>query len=148
MATLKIYGRVAELFDPRTGTSANGDWSLQDILIEEANEKRLSVILATIDNFKLPEAEGELITQSVEQNRMLTFSCDISSRKWEKNGRAGYATNIHCWRIEDGDTRNASPATTQRNASPIVVRVGNTKPAATSITTDPFDTPKSDELPF
>lgn len=144
MADFKIYGRVADLFDPRTGTKKDGgEWSLQDILIEESNDKFLSVVAATIDNFRTSEQESTWIKESVEQQKPLTFSCSVSSRKWERDGRAGYATNVRVWRIEEGDTRHSEPRQ-QRNTTANVVRIGDTpKPAPAQVAPE-----EGPDLPF
>lgn len=148
MADFKIYGRVAELFDPRTGTKKDGsEWSMQDILIEEASDKYLSMVAATIDNYRTSEQEGQWVADSVERGTMLTFSCSISSRKWEKDGRSGYATSVRVWRIEEGDTRHAEPRQPQRNATANVVRVGVAEPAQPQ-PAPVQSAPVSDDLPF
>ncbi len=81
---------------------------------------------------------------------LLTFSCDVTARKWERNGKAGYTNNIRVWKVEDGDTRNATPAPAQRNNTPNVVG-GYSQPQQQVQTQAPLQDPTGevrDELPF
>ena len=150
MAQLKVYGKVAEIYQPRTGETNGNAWSLQDFLIEEPSDKNISVLSATINNYKLSDAEKALIDTSATQGTLLTFSCDVTARKWEHNGKAGYTNNIRVWKVEDGDTRNTTPAPAQRNSTPNVVG-GYSQPQQQVQTQAPLQDPTGvvrDELPF
>lgn len=143
MAELKIYARVADIYAPRTGTSQDGNpWSLQDIIVEEPDNKYPTLIATVIDNYRTSPQESKWIEDSLTTGKMLTLSCSVSSRKWTgKDGRTGFSTNVKVFRIEEGDTRNTETHT-QRNAQPNVVRIGGEQPAAQATA------PQSDDLPW
>lgn len=149
MAQLKIYGKVVEVSDPRTGESNGKPWSLQDFLIEEPSDRNISILSATMNNYKMSETEASLVKQSAEQGTLLTFSCDVTARKWERNGKSGYTNNIRVWKVEDGDTRSNTPAPVQRNTTPNVITVGgNSQPQTQAPVQNTAGAVVRDELPF
>lgn len=125
MAEMKIYGRVSDIYSPRTGTSRDGNlWSLQDIVVTEPDDKFPVTIASTIDNYRTSPEESRLLVESLQTGKLITLSCAVSSKQYTaKDGRTGYATNIKCFRVEEGDTRNAVKHTTTRNAEPCIVSV-------------------------
>ena len=128
MAQVKIYGKVVELSEPRTGETNGQAWSMQDLFIEEPSDRDIACVAVVVNNYRLSNDEAALIKQSVEQGTLITLSCDIKGRKWERNGKVGYSNNIKVWRVEQGDTRQAQPKTTERNTEPNVIRVGGAAP--------------------
>ena len=130
MAELKIYARVADIYAPRTGTSQDGNpWSLQDIIVEEPDNKYPTLIATVIDNYRTSQQESKWIEDS------------MTTGKTGKDGRTGFSTNVKVFRIEEGDTRNTETHT-QRNAQPNVVRIDGEQPAAQATA------PQSDDLPW
>lgn len=134
MAEMKIYGRVSDIYSPRTGTSRDGNpWSLQDIVVTEPDDKFPVTIASTIDNYRTSPEESRLLVESLQTGKLITLSCAVSSKQYTaKDGRTGYATNIKCFRVEEGDTRNAVKHTTTRNAEPCIVSVEAPAQAPTS----------------
>ena len=128
MAQVKIYGKVVELSEPRTGESNGQAWSMQDLFIEEPSDRDIACVAVVINNYRLSSDEAALIKQSAEHGSLITLSCDIKGRKWERNGKVGYNNNIKVWKVEQGDTRQALPKTTERNTEPNVIRVGGAAP--------------------
>lgn len=128
MADFKIFGRIVDVFNPRTGTTKDGSpWQMQDVIIEEKDGKYTNKVLFTINGYKISQGECDLIGDSLLNGRNITISCNVSTRKWEKDGDEGYTTNVSVWRIDDGDTRNVS---NQRpnNEQPSVVNVSYQTP--------------------
>ncbi|HCE47159.1 MAG TPA: hypothetical protein DEQ84_00455 [Prevotellaceae bacterium] len=128
MADFKIFGRVVDVFNPRTGTTKDGSpWQMQDIIIEEKDGKYTNKVLFTINGYKISQGECNLISDSLLNGRQITVSCNVSTHKWEKDGDNGYTTNVSVWRVDDGDTRNVS---NQRpnNEQPSVVDVSYQTP--------------------
>jgi hypothetical protein len=128
MAQVKIYGKVVELSEPRTGETNGQAWSMQDLFIEEPSDRDIACVAVVVNNYRLSNDEAALIKQSVEQGTLITLSCDIKGRKWERNGKVGYSNNIKVWRVEQGDTRQAQPKPQERNTEPNVIRIGGAAP--------------------
>lgn len=147
MAEMKIYGRVSDIYSPRTGVTRDGNpWSLQDIIVTEPDDKFPVTIALTIDNYRTSSDESQLFVDSLQTGKLITLSCSVSSKQYTtKDGRTGYATNVKCFRVEEGDTRNAVKRTATRNAEPCVVSVGTpTREAPAQVTAPQTD----DQLPF
>ena len=143
MAEMKIYGRVSDIYSPRTGTSRDGNpWSLQDIVVTEPDDKFPVTIASTIDNYRTSPEESRLLVESLQTGKLITLSCAVSSKQYTtKDGRTGYATNIKCFRVEEGDTRNAVKRTATRNTEPCVVSVEAPVP-------EPVMETDNDQLPW
>ena len=134
MADFKIYGRIADIYSPRQGETNGKPWQLQDLVIEEQQNEYTNRVLITLNNYRTNQDECDLIGKSLQDGIMVTASCSVSSREWQRDGKSGYSTNVQVWKVEEGDTRGKR----QNNGEPCVVQVGSPQPVSED----------SDQLPF
>ena len=92
-------------------------------------------VLITLNNYRTNQDECDLIGKSLSDGVMVTASCSVSSREWQRDNKSGYSTNVQVWKVEEGDTRSRR---SQSNGEPCVVQVGNPQPISED----------SDQLPF
>lgn len=135
MADFKIYGRIVDIYSPHQGETNGKPWQLQDLVIEEQQNEYTNRVLITLNNYRTNQDECDLIGKSLSDGVMVTASCSVSSREWQRNGKSGYSTNVQVWKVEEGDTRSRR---SQNNGEPCVVQVGNPQPISED----------SDQLPF
>lgn len=128
MAQTKIYGRVVDIFEPRTGTNKNGEpWQFQDIVIEETDGEYTQPIGCTIDNYKITQEQCDILADSLQNGNMVTASVNISGREYTKmDGTTAYSVNLKVWKIEDGDTRESKPRQSRPSDQPLTISVNRT----------------------
>ena len=107
MADFKIYGRIADIYSPRQGETNGKPWQLQDLVIEEQQNEYTNRVLITLNNYRTNQDECDLIGKSLQDGVMVTASCSVSSREWQRDGKSGYSTNVQVWKVEEGDTRSS-----------------------------------------
>lgn len=129
MAQTKIYGRVVDIFEPRTGTNKNGEpWQFQDIVIEETDGEYTQPIGCTIDNYKITQEQCDILADSLQNGTMVTASVNISGREYtKKDGTTAYSVNLKVWKIEDGDTRESKPSQSRPSGQPLTINVNKTQ---------------------
>jgi hypothetical protein len=107
---LEIVGKIVQILDLQTGTSAKGDWKKQEFILEteEQYPRKVCIILWNdrISDIASVQLGTELITASIE----------IASREF--NGK--WYTDVRAWKIQRGGvqvTPNATQSAPQSNAS-------------------------------
>lgn len=123
MAQTKIYGKVVEVFEPRTGVKQNGDpWQLQDIVIEEQDGQYANKLGCTINAYKATQEQCNILTESFEYGTMITATCNVSGREYARqDGTTAYNVNLNVWKIEKGDTREVTPKQSKPNGQPATI---------------------------
>lgn len=99
----------------------------RDFVIEVENERNPD--WNDFIKFQLTQDRCDLI-EPIALNEQIKVSFNIRGRKWEKDGKVNYFSNLEAWRIEKVSATNAVPDMPEFNASDI--------PPA----------PEEDDLPF
>lgn len=103
--SFEITGRLAEIFETQQ--------------ISEKFQKR-EFILETketsgggsefVEHIKFQALQDKCsILDPLQVNDMVKVSFNLKGRKWEKDGRVSYFTNLDAWRIEKDQSTNESP---------------------------------------
>ena len=99
---MEIIGNLVQVLPLQTGTSKNGEWKKQDIVIETPGQYPKKVCIAIW---------GDRINPAqLQVGNPLKISFDIESREF--NGR--WYTDVKAWKIEnaqEGNTASAAPET-------------------------------------
>lgn len=96
---MEIKGFIKTILDPVSGSSARGEWSRQDVVIEYQDGSYTKTLAVTFFN----KAE-QLLGLGVGQEVTVSFS--VSSREY--NGR--WFTQADGWKIEPTQTQPQAPA--------------------------------------
>jgi hypothetical protein len=89
---LEISGKVVQILDLQTGTSARGDWKKQNFILEteEQYPRKICIIL-------WGDRIGDLAGIAVG-SELITVSITIESREYNGN----WFTDVRAWRIQRG----------------------------------------------
>lgn len=97
---MEIIGKLVQVLPLQTGTSKNGEWKKQDIIIETQGQYPKKVCIAIW---------GDRINPAqLQTGNQLKISFDVESREF--NGR--WYTDVKAWKIENAQTGNAMPEET------------------------------------
>ena len=92
---MEIIGKLVQVLPLQTGTSKNGEWKKQDIIIETPGQYPKKVCIAIW---------GDRINPAqLQTGNQLKISFDVESREF--NGR--WYTDVKAWKIENAQTGNA-----------------------------------------
>jgi hypothetical protein len=138
---LDVTGKIVQLLDLQSGTSARGDWKKQDIILE-TEEQYSRKICITLWGDRINDIAGLQVGKD-----LITVSVTVESREF--NGR--WYTDVKAWKIQragQGVQPQVAPTvnsqTTSQFQSDEYANIGK----------DPFGDPPSkedkleDDLPF
>ena len=91
---MEIKGKVFQVLPLQSGTSANGDWKRQTVIVEYQDGQYTSKV--ALDNAKKAEEFAK-----VEVGEEYTFKCNTPTSR-EYNGR--WYTSITCWGWDKSST--------------------------------------------
>jgi hypothetical protein len=98
---LDVTGKIVQLLDLQSGTSARGDWKKQDIILE-TEEQYPRKICITLWGDRINDIAGMQVGKE-----LITVSVTIESREF--NGR--WYTDVRAWKIQRaGQTAQQSQA--------------------------------------
>lgn len=104
---LEIVGKLQQLLPLQSGSSARGEWSKQEFIIETVEQYPKKVCISAWGD-KARDLEGVAIGES------LNISVNIESREF--NGR--WYTDVRAWKIErESGSQQAAPS--QNAGTPI-----------------------------
>jgi hypothetical protein len=95
---MQLTARLTQLLPLQTGTSRNGEWKKQDVIVETDGQYPKKICIAIW---------GDKINPSILQiGNNLTIDFDVESREF--NGR--WYTDVKAWKIEiAGNSGNPAP---------------------------------------
>jgi hypothetical protein len=138
---LDVIGKIVQVLDMQTGTSARGDWRKQDIILETEDQYPRKICV-TLWGDRINDIAGVQIGKE-----LLTISVTIESREF--NGR--WYTDVKAWKIQRaGQTEPYSPQGVAATAVPPTQQT----PAASAVQTAASDNfantegDSLDDLPF
>lgn len=120
----EIVGKIIVKDDAQQVTER---FKKRDFVIEVENERNPD--WNDFIKFQLTQDRCDLI-EPISLNEQIKVSFNVRGRKWEKDGKVNYFSNLEAWRIEKVSATNAVPDMPEFNASDI--------PPA----------PEEDDLPF
>jgi hypothetical protein len=135
---LDVIGKIVQVLDLQTGTSARGDWKKQEFILE-TEEQYPRKICISLWGDRIADITGIQLGKE-----LITVSVSIESREF--NGR--WYTDVRAWRIQRGAVLETPPVIV---ANPVVGVNAATAPAVAAATDDFVSTggdESFDDLPF
>ncbi len=68
--------------------------------------------------FQLVQDKCSLV-EDIQKGDSIKVNFNIRGRKWEKDGRSGYMTNLDAWRIEKSDSTSATSQDEKTENAPL-----------------------------
>ncbi len=103
--SFEITGKLIEKFDTNRISES---FQKREFVIETSEDKGDRTFTEQI-KFQLTQDRCSLI-ENYNINDQIKINFDIKGRRWEKEGRVNYFTNLEAWRIEAvGATQNTPP---------------------------------------
>ena len=91
---MEITGKIVQILEPLSGTSARGEWKRQDFIIETQDQYPKKVCLANWNN--------KVDLEQMGVGSLVTASINIESREY--NGR--WYTDVKVWKMEFAGQQN------------------------------------------
>jgi hypothetical protein len=88
---MDIIGKIVQVLDLQTGTSAKGDWKKQEFILETEEQYPRKVCISLWG-----DRVGDIV--GVQPGELITVSVNVESREF--NGR--WYTDVRAWRIQRG----------------------------------------------
>ncbi len=98
--SFEITGKLTEKFDTQNVTAS---FKKREFVIEKIENAGGREFTETI-KFQLSQDRCDLI-DPYQINEDIKVHFNIKGRKWEKDGRVSYFTNLEAWRLEKADTQ-------------------------------------------
>jgi len=131
--SFELEGKLIEKFDVQ---QVSDSFKKREFVVETTEEGGGRVFTEQI-KFQLIQDKTSLI-DSLPVNSEVKVSFNLKGRKWEKDGRVNYFTNLDAWRVEANSQASASTPPPP-----------NQEPAPTSFNANDFDgKEEEDDLPF
>jgi len=94
MSELKVTGKIEELLPVESGVSKAGkDWKKQNFVVNTGDEYNPLVCFSVFGDEKVANLANNKVGETVE------VAFNVSSRKWEKDGKVSYFHNLDAWKI-------------------------------------------------
>ncbi|MAY83029.1 MAG: hypothetical protein CMP59_02765 [Flavobacteriales bacterium] len=134
--SFELEGKLIEKFDVQ---QVSDSFKKREFVVETTEEGGGRVFTEQI-KFQLIQDKTALI-DDLPVNSDVKVSFNLKGRKWEKDGRVNYFTNLDAWRVE---AKSAAGAPSQGSVPP-----PSQEPAPTSFNANDFDgAEEEDDLPF
>jgi hypothetical protein len=130
---LDLIGKVVQVLDLQSGTSAKGEWKKQEFILETEEQYPRKVCISLWGD-RIADIAGISLNKEV-----ITVSVTLESREF--NGR--WYTDVRAWKIQRGGQVTASPNPVDGPAQPTVSTTVQPVDGLTTDKEDPFD-----DLPF
>jgi hypothetical protein len=106
---LEITGKIVQLLDLQSGTSAKGDWKKQDFILETDDQYPRRICIALWGD-RIGDIAG------VQVGELITASVAIESREFNNK----WYTDVRAWRIQRGLGVQAPQSAPQNSSAPII----------------------------
>lgn len=138
--SFEINGRLAEIFETQ---QISEKFQKREFILETRETSGSGSEFVEHIKFQALQDKCKML-DSLQVNDMVKVSFNIKGRRWEKDGKVSYFTNLDAWRIEKEQSTNESPI-------PPASEFQNTAPDS-GFPPPPMEPPAfdsgSDDLPF
>jgi hypothetical protein len=135
--SFELEGKLIEKFDTQQVSDA---FKKREFVVETTEEGGGRVFTEQI-KFQLIQDKCNLI-DAVQMNQPVKVSFNIKGRRWEKNGKVNFFTNLDAWRVEQVAQGNQDGAPSGNTPPP------SEEPPTSVNTTDLSADDDEDDLPF
>ena len=138
--SFEINGRLAEIFEMQ---QISDKFQKREFILEIKETSSGGFEFVEYIKFQAVQDKCSML-DSLQTDDMVKVSFNLKGRKWEKDGKVSYFTNLDAWRIEKEQSTSESPITPASDIpnldSPDSTSTFNTEP--------PEDESGFDDLPF
>ena len=137
--SFEASGRIVEIFDTQR---ISDKFQKREFVLEMKETSNSGFEFVEMVKFQTVQDKCSLL-DSFNVGDMVKVSFNLRGRRWEKDGRVSYFTNLDAWRIENVQSTN-EPSTTDP------VQDQSMPPGTDSFPTEepPSSDPGFDDLPF
>ena len=138
--SFEITGRIAEIFETQ---QISEKFQKREFILETKETSGSGSEFVEHIKFQALQDKCSLL-DSLQTDDVVKVSFNLKGRKWEKEGRVSYFTNLDAWRIEKEQSTNESPI-----APASEIPNSDSPDSTTGLNTEPpSDDSGFDDLPF
>lgn len=108
--SFEITGKLIEKFDTQRISES---FQKREFVLETSDNKGDRTFTEQI-KFQLTQDRCSLV-DNYNINDQIKINFDIKGRRWEKDGRVNYFTNLEAWRVENAGGAQVAPPTFDNN---------------------------------
>lgn len=121
MASYELTGRLVEKYNEQKVTDS---FRKREFVVETREAKNDREFIESI-KFQLTQDKCALL-DNVNLNEDVKVTFNLRGRRYEKDGKVSYFTNLEAWRIDSLSKGNSAPAPAQQQSSQPMEQVANT----------------------
>ena len=124
MASYELTGRLVEKYNEQKVTDS---FRKREFVVETRESKNDREFIEAI-KFQLTQDKCALL-DNVNLNEDVKITFNLRGRRYEKDGKVSYFTNLEAWRVDSLSKGNSAPAPAQQQSSqPMEQVAGNSAP--------------------
>ena len=104
--SFETTGRLAEVFETQ---QISDRFQKREFILEIKESNNAGFEFVEYVKFQATQDKCSLLDQ-VQVNDMVKVSFNLRGRKWEKDGKTSYFTNLDAWRVEKLESDSTSPS--------------------------------------
>ncbi len=121
MASYELTGRLVEKYNEQKVTDS---FRKREFVVETRESKNDREFIEAI-KFQLTQDKCALL-DNVNLNEDVKITFNLRGRRYEKDGKVSYFTNLEAWRVDSLSKGNSAPAPAQQQSSQPMEQVANT----------------------
>ena len=138
--SFEINGRIAEIFEMQ---QISDKFQKREFILEIKETSSGGFEFVEYIKFQAVQDKCSMI-DSLQIDDLVKVSFNLKGRKWEKDGKVSYFTNLDAWRIEKEQSTNESPIAPASD----IPNSDSPDSVSTSTNEPPADDSGFDDLPF
>lgn len=121
MASYELTGRLVEKYNEQKVTDS---FRKREFVVETRESKNDREFIEAI-KFQLTQDKCALL-DNVNLNEDVKITFNLRGRRYEKDGKVSYFTNLEAWRVDSLSKGNSAPAPAQQQSSQPMEQVSST----------------------
>ncbi len=121
MASYELTGRLVEKYNEQKVTDS---FRKREFVVETRESKNDREFIEAI-KFQLTQDKCALL-DNVNLNEDVKITFNLRGRRYEKDGKVSYFTNLEAWRVDSLSKGNSAPAPAQQQSSQPMEQVAST----------------------
>jgi hypothetical protein len=121
MASYELTGRLVEKYNEQKVTDS---FRKREFVVETRESKNDREFIESI-KFQLTQDKCALL-DNVNLNEDVKITFNLRGRRYEKDGKVSYFTNLEAWRVDSLSKGGSAPAPAQQQSSQPMEQVANT----------------------
>ncbi|MGE0638351.1 MAG: DUF3127 domain-containing protein [Bacteroidia bacterium] len=121
MASYELTGRLVEKYNEQKVTDS---FRKREFVVETRESKNDREFIESI-KFQLTQDKCALL-DNVNLNEDVKITFNLRGRRYEKDGKVSYFTNLEAWRVDSLSKGSAAPAPAQQQSSQPMEQIAST----------------------